>query len=197
MTLEPDDIRFHLTSSQQFDVRASMLLLHHNQLLVYRDCDYQKTTFIVPGGAIKFNETGQEAAVRETLEEVGIRIANPEFAGFIEAFWTNDHKSFHQITMVFRHEVIGLFSMLFLNGDLKAHVAWIRQLNRKLAGVLPHRRVMVVHRLNLVAILLIFCHVSSMAVFRQNVLFYVSFVLLTLVAVISFIHRKVKVSRVN
>lgn len=93
--------------------------------------------------------------------------------------------------------VIGLFSMLFLNGDLKAHVAWIRQLNRKLAGVLPHRRVMVVHRLNLVAILLIFCHVSSMAVFRQNVLFYVSFVLLTLVAVISFIHRKVKVSRVN
>ncbi|MGO2952955.1 MAG: NUDIX domain-containing protein [Lactobacillus sp.] len=105
MTLEPDDIRFHLTSSQQFGVRASMLLLHHNQLLVYRDCDYRKTTFIVPGGAIKFNETGQEAAVRETLEEVGIRIANPEFAGFIEAFWTNDHKSFHQITMVFRHEV--------------------------------------------------------------------------------------------
>lgn len=104
MTLQPD-IRFHLTSSRQFDVRSSMLLLHHDQLLVYRDCDYQKTTFIVPGGAIKFNETGQEAAVRETLEEVGIRVVAPEFAGFIEAFWTNNHKSFHQITMVFRHEV--------------------------------------------------------------------------------------------
>ncbi len=50
------------------------------EILMIRN-SYGKNTWTFPGGGIKKNETSEEAAKREVLEEVGIRIKNVQQIG--------------------------------------------------------------------------------------------------------------------
>ena len=88
--------------------------------------------------------------------------------------------------------LIATFSMPFLNGYLKAHFSVLRKFNKKMASILPHEKIIYIHRLNLVVIILAFIHVSSMTFFRDNILFYFLFCLYTLLAIGSFIFNKIR-----
>ncbi|MFT8411105.1 MAG: NUDIX domain-containing protein [Schleiferilactobacillus perolens] len=98
---EDNDARFFLSNTQQFSVRSSILLIHRQSLLLEND----DPEVYVPGGAIHFNETAEQAILREAQEELGIALSGPEFAGVLESFWDRDTMQFHQLTMVFRQRV--------------------------------------------------------------------------------------------
>lgn len=54
-------------------------------------------TWSIPGGHLEFNETINECAAREVMEETGLKIANVRFVAMTEDMFENDNK--HYITI--------------------------------------------------------------------------------------------------
>lgn len=68
-------------------------------LMMQRAGSTGEGTWAIPGGAVEFKESPEEAAVRETMEETGIEVNNLEFLGY-----TNDiheEKPLHYVTLRF------------------------------------------------------------------------------------------------
>ena len=57
---------------------AKVFIMHNNKLLVVR-LGYDNKEWVLPGGKIDWDETPEQAAVREIKEEVGIVIDTPQF----------------------------------------------------------------------------------------------------------------------
>lgn len=53
-------------------------------LLVRRGQDPERGRWSVPGGRVEPGETGQQAVVREVLEETGVRVVVTGVAGYVE-----------------------------------------------------------------------------------------------------------------
>lgn len=101
---ENGDLRYFLNDRQKFDVRAVIVLLYQGKVFVGQD-DSEPELYILPGGAVKFNEESQEAANREAREELGLTNLNLEFAGILENFWKLKQVTYHQLNLVYRQEV--------------------------------------------------------------------------------------------
>lgn len=61
--------------------------------------------YILPGGAVKFNEESQSAAEREAYEELGLTDLKLEFAGILENFWKLKKIDYQQLNLIYRQEV--------------------------------------------------------------------------------------------
>ena len=48
---------------------------------------------------MEFDETFEQCAVRETLEETGLEIEDVRFLTALETFWTYEEKRFHYVTI--------------------------------------------------------------------------------------------------
>jgi len=62
-----------------FGERAAVLVVRDNKVLLSRQYRLliNDLSFEIPGGKIDENESPEEAAIRECLEETGIRVSNP------------------------------------------------------------------------------------------------------------------------
>ncbi|WP_461225207.1 NUDIX domain-containing protein [Lacticaseibacillus suihuaensis] len=96
---EDQDLRYQVGANQQFGVRAVLLLQHGDRVFLKHVQEGGQALFIAPGGAVKFNETGVEAATREAQEELGLTLA-PWFAGLVEAFVAMNGGQYHQLLLV-------------------------------------------------------------------------------------------------
>lgn len=101
---EDGDLRYYLNNRRKFDVRAVLVLLYHGKVFVGQD-DTRSELYILPGGAIKFNEASQQAAKREAREELGLKDLHLDFAGILENFWKLKQVTYHQLNLVYRQEV--------------------------------------------------------------------------------------------
>lgn len=71
-------------------------------MIVYRDdgkillvrSRFSRQKWALPGGGVKYNESYEQAAVREVLEEVGLRVHNLRYLG--EA---NSHESYAKFSV--------------------------------------------------------------------------------------------------
>lgn len=102
---EKNDIRFSISNKEQFSFRSALLLIHDKSILLERDQGNGDLEVYVPGGAVQFSETAEQAISREMREELGVKLISPEFAGILESFWSRDAISYHQLTIVFRQQV--------------------------------------------------------------------------------------------
>lgn len=66
-------------------------------LLLRRKYVHGAGTWSTPGGHLEFNETPEECAVRETLEETGLAVNNPRFVALTNDIFEVEHK--HYITI--------------------------------------------------------------------------------------------------
>lgn len=59
--------------------RSSSILIAHNKVALIKRVREKGVYYVFPGGGIEEGETPEEAAVRETLEELGVQIAIREY----------------------------------------------------------------------------------------------------------------------
>lgn len=101
---EQDDLRYFLNRKQKFDVRAVLILLHQGEVFVRQENTKQEL-YILPGGAVKFNEESQSAAEREAYEELGLTDLKLEFVGILENFWRLKKTNYQQLNLIYRQEI--------------------------------------------------------------------------------------------
>lgn len=59
--------------------------------------EHGNDTWSVPGGYLEFGETFEQCAIRETMEETGVKIVDPKFIAAINNIF--DNESHHSITI--------------------------------------------------------------------------------------------------
>ena len=77
-----------------------LVINKNNQILLgKRKAKHGLSTWGTPGGHLEFMETFEDCAIREVLEETGLRILNPEFFALTNDFFCNDNKHYVSIFM--------------------------------------------------------------------------------------------------
>ena len=56
-------------------------------------------TWSLAGGHLEFNETFEQCAIRETLEETGLEIEDVRFLTAMETFTEYEEKQYHYVTI--------------------------------------------------------------------------------------------------
>lgn len=79
-------------------VGVAVLIFRDKQLIMTRrDGSHGAGTWSVPGGHLEFNETWEECAKREVMEEIGVEIANVTFLAATNDVFLDEGK--HYITI--------------------------------------------------------------------------------------------------
>ena len=102
-------------SEADFFYRAAALIVHEGKLLSVRHVSHPGLYYTV-GGAVRINETTQEAALRETYEEIGVMLEIDRLAFVNERFVTVNDTKFHEIVFYYMMKSKGLESLNIANG---------------------------------------------------------------------------------
>lgn len=84
-------------------LRAAGVLVRDNMILVQRDKDGNE--YALPGGHIKIGETLEEGLIRETMEEMGVRIKCSRLLWSEECFWEWNGRQAHTIVFYYQIEL--------------------------------------------------------------------------------------------
>lgn len=76
---------------------AAIVIKNKKLLFGKRVGEHGKNTWSVPGGYLEFGESFEECAIRETMEETGVKIVDPKFIAAINNIFENE--SHHSITI--------------------------------------------------------------------------------------------------
>jgi len=110
---------------EKIGIRAAAIIIKNNKVLLvnsrYSDGEY----YLFPGGGVESQETVEEAAVRETLEETGIKIEIKKLVHVNEYIFESE-KNRISIAMFFLSEQIGKDSSKIINDNGKIQsIEWI------------------------------------------------------------------------
>lgn len=82
-------------------VGLAVIIRHNNKVLLgKRKNSHGDGTWNTPGGHLEFNETWEECATRETLEETGIKIKNIHFGTATNDLFIKENKHYITIFML-------------------------------------------------------------------------------------------------
>ncbi|PLS29574.1 ferredoxin reductase family protein [Bifidobacterium parmae] len=87
---------------------------------------------------------------------------------------------------------LAVYSLVFMAGWLSARVRWVASLKRALERVFRHEASVWIHRLNLVAVALIFLHVQSIAFIRDDLPFIILFDAATAAVFVWYVASKIR-----
>lgn len=113
------------TEKGRFNYRVGAIIIRNNQILMAtnENCDYYYSV----GGRVKFDETSEQAVIREVFEETGVKMTVDRLAVIHENFFTeNEH--FHEISFYFYMNVPNNFEpvcMSFAEGKAKESLEWL------------------------------------------------------------------------
>lgn len=89
------DVRFHMENGT-YKLRACGVIELNGKYLV--DCTKINHFYSFPGGHIKFGETSEDAAIRETEEETGMKVKSKALLSITEVFLGDQKtKMLHEI----------------------------------------------------------------------------------------------------
>ena len=87
------------TNEYTCGLRTTAVLIKDNKILVQRDKDGKE--YALPGGHVKIGETLEEGLIRETMEEMGIKIECNRLLWSEEVFWEWNGKQAHTIAFYY------------------------------------------------------------------------------------------------
>ena len=85
------------------DLRTVAVLVKDNKILVQRGRDGNE--YALPGGHVKIGETLEDGLIRETMEEMGVRIKCNRLLWSEECFWEWNGKQVHNIAFYYLIEL--------------------------------------------------------------------------------------------
>ena len=90
-----------LFSSDEYtcDLRTAAVLVKDNRILVQREKDGNE--YALPGGHIKIGETLEDGLLRETMEEMGVKIECDRLLWSEEVFWEWNGRQYHTIAFYY------------------------------------------------------------------------------------------------
>lgn len=93
-------------------LRACVLLVQQNHVLLMPQIDLKSrdVTWVIPGGAVEFCESVQDAAIREFAEETGLQVRCTGLFDVTEVL--QPEKPYHSVTITWMGE--------YLSGEIKA-----------------------------------------------------------------------------
>lgn len=81
------------------DLRTVSVLIKDNKILVQREKDGNE--YALPGGHVKIGETLENGLIRETMEEIGVKIVCKRLLWSEECFWKWNGKQVHNIAFYY------------------------------------------------------------------------------------------------
>lgn len=89
------------TDAGRFNYRVGAIIIHDGKLLIVKN--KKASYYYSVGGRVKFNETTQEAVVREVMEETGIKMEVERSLFFHEQFFEEKDagEHFHEIAVYY------------------------------------------------------------------------------------------------
>lgn len=102
--MEEQDLTFK-TNRGKFNYRVGAIIIRNNKLLMVKN-DSEPYYYSV-GGRVKLNETSEEAVVRETFEETGMKLEIDRLAFIHENFFNEEitNESYHEIAFFYLMKV--------------------------------------------------------------------------------------------
>jgi len=90
-------------------VATECFLIKGNQVLLgLKKRGFAAGKLLGPGGKTQNNETSEQCAIRETEEEIGVKLVNPKKVGHINFFyWENDQQTSQQVDFYLADEWSG------------------------------------------------------------------------------------------
>jgi len=85
------------------NIRVAIILKTPNGFLFEK---HKNGYFFLTGGRAKINESSQEAAQREVLEEIEMQVKNLNLYSVMENFFTEQNNKVHEICFVYKTEEI-------------------------------------------------------------------------------------------
>ena len=81
--------------NNKFNFRVAGILIHNNRVLLHttKTDDFWN----LPGGRVEFNESTEQALIRELQEELGVTIQHERIVYINEDFFEYDCKKYHEI----------------------------------------------------------------------------------------------------
>ncbi len=76
--------------AEKIGIRPATITLYGDKILIVRSQYNGKEFFLFPGGGLEFGETLEEGAIRETVEETGIKVKIKELVHINEYIYKED-----------------------------------------------------------------------------------------------------------
>jgi ADP-ribose pyrophosphatase YjhB (NUDIX family) len=127
MSVEGQDLTFK-TSEGKFNYRIGAIIIRDKKLLMVKN-DSAPYYYSV-GGRVKLNETSEEAVVRETFEETGIKLEIDRLAFIHEHFFNEEitREHYHEIAFFYLMKVstsLNFVCKSFGEQGSKEHLHWL------------------------------------------------------------------------
>ncbi|MCL5730131.1 MAG: NUDIX domain-containing protein [Candidatus Pacearchaeota archaeon] len=111
--------------AEKIGIRPAAIVIEKGKLLLVKSEYNGEIFYLLPGGGMEFGETIEETAIRETLEETGMRIEVVKPV-YINEYIDSKNKSKRVINLFFTSKIIGKDKSKVINDEGKIKgIEWI------------------------------------------------------------------------
>lgn len=124
--------------AEKIGIRPATIVIKEGKVLLVRSKYKKEEFYLFPGGGMEFGETIEKAAIRETLEETGVKVNIKDLFHVNEYIYPEDWNK-RSISMFFLAEVTEISDPTTDDEGKIKEVVWIKLSNLDKYDVRPKR----------------------------------------------------------
>lgn len=124
--------------AEKIGIRPATIVIKDNKVLLVKSVYDGKEFYLFPGGGMKFEETIEECAIRETFEETGVKVKIKRLFHVNEYIYANDWNK-RSVSMFFIAEPIKILKPITNDGNKIKQIEWIDIKNLRKYDIKPKR----------------------------------------------------------